>query len=118
MGRVQPGRVVDPPGRDQHAHVVRGDSRISGREANRVGVMRRGRFVVRVQRGGDGESVRDPGRRRGIPPGLTCVPEDLAGFGRLPSREGRPSRAEQRLRFHRWLIVCQISGLQEIPLGR
>ena len=79
--------------------------------------MRLGRFVVAVERGGDGESIRDPGRRGCVLSGRLCAAQVSPGCPRPALDERRPACAEQRLRLHRRRIGRSLPGLQEILLG-
>ena len=67
MGGEYPGRFVDPLRPEERAHVVRREPRVRGSEPKRLGVVCGGTLVVRVQGGGDGESVQDPGRGPAYP---------------------------------------------------
>ena len=99
MLSVSSGRVTDPACRDQRAHEVCRNPRMSGRAPERLNVMRLGGPVVSVERRGDGETVLDPGRHQRVLPGFARVLEALPGNRRPALGERRPSCTEQGLRL-------------------
>ena len=115
--RVRPCGVVDAPRRDQHAHEVRGDAGMSGRQTERRGVVLRGRVVVRVERGGDRESVGDPGRERRVLSRLQRAAEVSRGGPGPALHERRAACAHQRLRQYRRCLGRPLRGLHEVLLG-
>ena len=83
---------------EQHAHEVRADPRVAGSEAQSFGERRLGLGVVPLERGGDGEAVLDPGRRRSASARRSRAFEVLAGRLRaLPGERGTP-RSEKGFR--------------------
>ena len=111
---VHSGRVTDPARRDQHAHEVCRDPRMSGRTPERLNVVCLGSPVVSVECCGDSETVLDPGRHWRIPSGFARVLEALPSKCRLTLGEGGSSRAEQGLRLRGRCVARPRRGFEKM----
>ena len=116
-GRVQPGRVADPPGREQHSHEVRGDPGVLGRKREGLAEMSVGRLVVGSKGGADAEPVHDPRLGGGAPGRSARALENLPGLRGLALCERHPSRGEKRFRSQRRPIASPFGGPQEVGPG-
>ena len=112
--RVHSGGIVVSAGRDQHAHEICGDPGMLRGAAERLAEIGLGRVVVRIERGGDGDTVGDPGRQRQVPADFLRLPEVLPRrFDPVP-RELRATGAEERFRPYRSCVTGQGRGFGEI----
>ena len=112
--RVDSGGIVVSAGRDQHAHEICGDPGMVRGAAERLAEIGLGRVVVRIERGGDGDTVGDPGRQRQVPANFLRLPEVLPGrFDPVP-RKLRATGAEERFRPYRSCVTGQGRGFGEI----
>ena len=111
------GGIVDPLRRDEHAHEVRGDSGMPGREAQGLGVIRLRILVVAIEGGDDGKSIDDPCLRRRAFCRLPCAAEMSPSSVRTASDQCRAAGAEPCLRLGRRTLGRVLRGFEEVPLG-
>ena len=110
---MQPGRVVDPPRREQHLHEVRGNPGVLGRKREGLPETSVGHLVVGFEGGDDAEPVRDPRLGGGAAGRSARAAENSPGLCDPALRERRPARGETRFRSQRRPISGPFGGPQE-----
>ncbi len=117
MLRVDPGGVLRPAERGQHAHEIGGDPRMAGRQPERLAVLRLRGAPVAVDRGGNGEPVGGPRCRRQGRPGVQRIAEMPARRIGRAGGERRPPGAEQGPCPCCGRVAGQRGGEREMAVG-
>ena len=112
--RVNLRRALFLPGRQQHAHEIRGDPGMARRQAEGQTVLRLGRLVIAFEAGEDADAVGDPGRRGTPSRRFARSPEVPPRVVQRALGERRPPRAEERFRLDGRRFLRQRRGPEEI----